>query len=393
MRRPLALVLSWIALCIGLLTVLPRLYPPTWKLQLALTEFSWIGTLAGLFSFRGAKHKHIRMVAFCGTLLSSIPILRFVTTSSKIHTEITSTLGAGYETRIPPLVRERISPSRIWWINVIQLAQRTHFYEEGKVQPDIPYLKTPQRFLKMDIYRPACRPLQGGRYPAVISIHGGSWARGDKGGYFVPHHRYLARQGYVVFDIQYRLTSEADVRWPVPLEDICHAIEWVRSKEHTKMFQVDPDRIALYGRSSGGHLALAAAYKSSPGAIKAVISAYAPTNLQLFGAAESEAVNRLMGGKHTEKPKDYYDASPVWDVRPDSPPTLLLHGGNDALVSPLHSEILYNRLKFMQVPATLLKVPWGRHGFDGLMAGYSAQLTQYYIDRFLAHYLYGEAKE
>jgi acetyl esterase/lipase len=67
---------------------------------------------------------------------------------------------------------------------------------------------------------------------------------------------------------------------------------------------------------------------------------------------------------------------------------MLVHGGMDSLVPHLHAELLLNKLRTTSSRCVLLRVPWGRHGFDGLMGGLGAQLTQYYVDRFLAWNMY-----
>jgi acetyl esterase/lipase len=204
----------------------------------------------------------------------------------------------------------------------------------------------------------------------------------------------------VVFDVQYRTRA----RWPAPLADVKCAVRWV--KANAARFNVDPDRVALLGRSSGAHLALLAAYTADDarfpagcfadeGAdsainerVAAVIASGAPADLRLWSAEPDSPVVQLLGGLPDAIPDAYADAAPVTHVKPDVPPTLVIHGQRDRTVPPNHAELLVNRLRAAEVDSVLLRVPSGRHGLDGLPVGLAGSMIQYDIDRFLAWTFY-----
>jgi acetyl esterase/lipase len=89
---------------------------------------------------------------------------------------------------------------------------------------------------------------------AIISVHGGSWSRGDK---VDPHWRnaceWLASDGFVVFSINYRLAPE----WTFPAQpdDVRAAVAWIREPEQVDRFRIDPARVGAFGGSAGGNLA------------------------------------------------------------------------------------------------------------------------------------------
>jgi len=63
--------------------------------------------------------------------------------------------------------------------------------------------------------------------------------------------------------------------------------------------------------------------------------------------------------------KALYDAaSPVTQVGPNSPPTLLIHGDADALVPYAQSVAMETALRKAGVPTRLITVPGGVHGAD-----------------------------
>jgi acetyl esterase/lipase len=88
--------------------------------------------------------------------------------------------------------------------------------------------------------------------PAVLSIHGGSWARGDKGNSdWRGVCEWLASEGFVAFSVNYRLVPS--VSFPAAIDDLGHAVEWMRA--NAESYGIDPERIGAFGGSAGGNLA------------------------------------------------------------------------------------------------------------------------------------------
>ncbi|HEX3053305.1 MAG TPA: alpha/beta hydrolase, partial [Aggregatilineaceae bacterium] len=195
--------------------------------------------------------------------------------------------------------------------------------------------------------------------------------------------------------VQYRLGAP----WPAPLADVKCAIRWVRA--NAARYNVDPNRIAVMGRSAGAHLALMAAYTANDPkfpascpvdselskvdeSVQAVVASYAPTELRFWPGDRGTASEQLLGGLPDEIPDVYRDAAPISHVRPGLPPTMLVHGQRDRQVPPTHSELLANYLRASGVTTVLLRIPWGRHGVDSLIVGLTGPMIQYDVDRFLA---------
>src|SRR5205809_1043712 len=107
--------------------------------------------------------------------------------------------------------------------------------------------------LNLDVWLP--RRGSGRLSPAVVLVHGGGFVKGSRSE--TPQwDRWLNDAGYAVFDVGYRLAPPA--RWDQSAADITCALSWLRS--NAARYGVDPDRVALGGRSAGGNLALSAAY-------------------------------------------------------------------------------------------------------------------------------------
>lgn len=279
------------------------------------------------------------------------------------------------------------------------------------VRHDVEFATPDGHPLRLDVYQPlyparrdppadgASRPLS----PAVIVIHGGSWSGGEKSD-FASYDRWLAAGGRVVFDVEYRLANGAQ-RFPAQLTDIKCAIAWV--KKHAAQYNVDPERLALMGRSAGGQLALLAAYTSDdtpprPGpcntqdtSVRAVISFYGPTDLAWDythpGRPDvidtKHVLENYLGGSPASAPQAYAAASPVEHVNALSPPTLFLHGGRDQLVLAENVERIIPRLAAAGVPYTYVYLPWANHGFDYNFNGWGSQIVQAEIEKFLDGHL------
>lgn len=218
------------------------------------------------------------------------------------------------------------------------------------------YARRGELELLADVHRPS----SGEAAPAVVIVHGGSWARGTRGR-MERVARAVAAHGFVAVNVEYRLAPEHP--YPEPLQDVLAAVAWVRG--NAARLGVDPRRIALWGYSAGGHLSALAA--SRPGdldpsdgedaRVQACVLGSAPSDLRRFGGAR--AVARLVGGPPLELPLIVRAASPLFAVHAESPPTFLYHGRDDWIVGVEHSQDLRDALAAEEVPVRLLETPRG----------------------------------
>ncbi len=252
--------------------------------------------------------------------------------------------------------------------------------------------------LKVDIYsRAADSATQS--HPAIIVIHGGSFRAGERSD-FRRWDEWLANQGATVFDIDYRIAPQPN--FPHAVADVKCAIGWVR--KNATAHGVDPNRIALYGRSAGANLALLAAYSAgdtrlpascevSDTSVAKVISLYGSTDLP-FGYAHvvnpaahdgQDVLRTYLGGTPASVPDAYALASPITHADDaHSPPTLLFHGGHDQLISHLQMDRLQ---KALPTRARSIYLPYAQHGFDYNENGWGSQIVRTEVQRFLGDFL------
>jgi acetyl esterase/lipase len=226
-----------------------------------------------------------------------------------------------------------------------------------------------------------------GPAPLVVMIHGGAWASGSSQD-LPALNGYLAGRGYAVAAISYRLAPTHP--FPAARDDVTAAVAFL--KERAAELAIDPTRIALIGRSAGGHLALLAGYASPDPAIRGIVAFYSPIDLR-YGYAnprnpaviDSRAMlGDFLGGSPELAGAAYDAASPIRFVGPDTPPTLLIHGIRDEVVSFAESAMLDEKLAAAGRPHLLLALPWATHGMDFNFDGPGGQLSTYAVEHFLS---------
>jgi acetyl esterase len=100
------------------------------------------------------------------------------------------------------------------------------------------------------------RPVGTGPFPAVVDVHGGAWAMGDRLNN-APLDEALAKSGIVVLAIDFRMPPEH--RYPASIADINLATRWL--KTHAGEFGSRRDLVGGLGTSSGAHQLLLSALK------------------------------------------------------------------------------------------------------------------------------------
>jgi len=178
--------------------------------------------------------------------------------------------------------------------------------------------------LQAFVFTPDGRPA-GTRSPGILLFHGGGWAAGNPDWVF-PTARRFADLGLVAVPVQYRLSGETTT--PIDaFADVCAAFQWARRE--APALGLDPDRLAGYGVSAGGHLAALAATVGC-GTAEGRYGTGGPDALVL----SSPAVDVSGDGHFTRLLRERAPVaaySPVEHVRPRMPPVLIVQGEKDTL--------------------------------------------------------------
>ena len=351
-----------------------------WMLAIGVTEWGYVLAIVALLpllpGWRRSRSGRVGVVlGLIAAVLALSPLVRAWLVTRSLPADLESAFGAA-QVRSGPDALPRSAP----------LVMKD--FVRGVSSPPVPpnavvYVAREKEQLELDLYQP---PEPHKSAPGVVVIHGGSWQRYDKT-QLAPLNRYLASRGYVVASINYRLSPA--YQFPAARDDVMTAIAYLKTNAAT--LGLDAQRLVLLGRSAGGQLALLAAYTAHDPAIRGVISFYGSSDLRYsYEHPENPKVidtrgilEAYLGGSPDKVPSLYDAASPINFVGPGLPPTLLIHGGRDELLSPMQSELLDAKLAEARQPHLLLRLPWATHGCDFNFSGPCGQISTYAIERFL----------
>ena len=170
-----------------------------------------------------------------------------------------------------------------------------------------------------------------------------------------------AAKGYVGVTVDYSSTrangnDRPTGAFPAQVYDVKSAIRFLRA--NADRFDIDPDRIAVVGHSSGGNLALMLGltrpedglegkddYLQYSSAVQAVVNFAGPTELASDYLSTPEVDSAYVGGTPKAVPDRYRMASPVTYVRPDAPPILTIHGDKDTASSVGQAFLLDEKMR------------------------------------------------
>lgn len=180
---------------------------------------------------------------------------------------------------------------------------------------------------RLDVYAPATKK----GFPTVVWFHGGGLTAGER---FVPLP--LRNQGVGVVAVNYRLSP--GVKSPVFIEDAAAAVAW--TFKHIAEFGGDPKRIFISGHSAGAYLALMVGLDQrwlAPHGVKANdIAGLIPLSPQVithFAIREERGMD--------EKQPVIDDLAPLFHVRKDAPPMLLVTGDREKELLGRYEENAY----------------------------------------------------
>ena len=218
----------------------------------------------------------------------------------------------------------------------------------AEIVPGLPYGTTGQQ---LDL----CLPEGTRRRTAVILIHGGSFAIGDRT-QMADFCEEFADGGFTAVTVSYRLTT-AGHAYPAAQEDIAAAVQWLRGE--SGRLGIDPGKIVLMGYSAGGTLAMSVGLAERSGIAGVVsISGIADFRALLSGRLW-EKLRRDVRAYLQDAPPSV--ASPISDVTGDDPPVLLFHARDDRVVPVGQSAAMAGRLRAAGVPVVLRVFPNGGH--------------------------------
>ena len=264
---------------------------------------------------------------------------------------------------------------------------------------DIVYASYDERDVVLNLLIPSVESPQA--YPLIMFVQGSAW---------LPQNVYrtlpvfvdLARSGYVIASIEYRHSREAIA--PAQAQDVKAAIRFMRA--NAEQYNIDTERVAVMGTSSGGHLAalvgtsagesafLTNDNRDQPSSVQAVVDFFGPTDFRQMDDHPSQITHNnpnspeslVVGGpiQEAEQEAAVSAYNPITYISPDKeiPPFLIVHGDVDPLVPFNQSVLLYEALKEAGKKVTFYRVNGGGHG-PGIFSHEMMDIVKDFLDQHL----------
>ena len=206
---------------------------------------------------------------------------------------------------------------------------------------------------------------------AVIICPGGGYGilAFDKEGTDVAEE--FNKWGVTAFVLKYRLQDDLTMvdKSLAPLQDAQQAIRFIRS--NASQWGIKTNQIGIMGFSAGGHLASTAAthfnFKADPSNSDTTsarpdfaILIYPVISFDI-SIANMGSRNNLIGTKALDSAINFFSSE--FQVANNTPPSFLVHAGDDSAVPVENSVRFYQACIKNKVPAEMHLYPKGGHGF------------------------------
>ncbi|MEW6262523.1 MAG: alpha/beta hydrolase [Thermodesulfobacteriota bacterium] len=265
-----------------------------------------------------------------------------------------------------------------------------------QVYRDLAYVPDAREQRRLNLYVPENRQ---GPLPLIVWIHGGGWKDGSRN-----HCPILpwTQKGYAVASLGYRLSQRA--KFPAQIEDCKAAIRWLRVR--AQEYNIDPNRMAAWGESAGGHLAsllgtagdVAEWEKGNEvgsSRVQLVIDWYGRANLIRVATDPALADSPsalLLGGNGDKVAELARRASPITYVSADDPPFLIMHGDLDKVVPLAQSEAFAQALREAGVEVNLVVLKGAGHGGEEFLRPEYVKIIDTFLNKHLGPRRTAESK-
>ena len=261
-----------------------------------------------------------------------------------------------------------------WWRTALQIPYHAR---DIQITKNISYGEHERNVL--DVWRTTTTPSNA---PVMLYFHGGSWVFGDKRDQGRPMLHEMVKRGWVVVTANYRLAPGSPM--PAQIEDATRVLSWV--KKNIASYGGDPQRVVVSGGSAGGHLAALLCLTTNdetwrPKDVSGVADWSVRGCIPYYGVLEMTGdethwnghgkglmhllENRVVKQKYKDNEALYESLSPMHRVTADSPPFLVIQGGNDTLVDVnVARGFVKHFADVASAPIYYVEMPFAQHTFD-----------------------------
>ncbi len=279
--------------------------------------------------------------------------------------------------------------SRYWLVLLFMIASSPSNGQDVEISADVVYGHKLGLAMTCDVFTPTA---DTNGAAVLFMVSGGWYSQWSPPEQAQSRFKPLIDQGFTVFAVRHGSSPKFSISEAVA--DVRRSVRFIRA--NAERFQIDPNRIGVFGVSAGGHLSLMLGTASDEGIadskdpidqvsdrVNAVVAFVAPTDLRIMA---KDAPERLASYDRFPALEITTEAatpdSPIVHVTPDDAPTLLLAGAKDDLVPISHSRNIHAAFKQAKVTSELIEFENAEHGFGGEDAH---QANEAMVDWFVTH--------
>lgn len=274
-------------------------------------------------------------------------------------------------------------------------------FEKDSTTPDatISYAQIGGQDLTLQVFR---SDKSGSKAPVMMYIHGGGWALGTADE-TAATSRWYANQGFLVINVNYRLSTPEHPTWDEAPADVACALTWTAA--HAAHYGGDPKRLTVTGDSAGGNLSIGLGWSASQGKAsstcsqegpvpipQAVIGAYPVLDPEdfyangrpwFFNSIPKDLVRDYIGGTPQRYPSRLAAVSPLSYASASAPPTLNIEPERDDFVPEKGVLRTATAARSAGVNVTVAKIPFTHHSFDSLPGSVGDQAKRTIVVSYL----------
>lgn len=222
----------------------------------------------------------------------------------------------------------------------------------------------------LEVYLPSQQNANG---KGILILPGGGYAGVAYDWEGTDYAKWLNAQGIAAFVLKYRMPQAASVKtsYLAPIQDAQRAMRFIR--KNATQYHIEKEQVGVIGSSAGGHLASTlgthsqAYYPSTDDIDK---EDFKPNFMMLIypvvsmkkGVTHMGSRNALLGKTPSEDL--IHQFSNELQVTENTPPTFIVHSGDDGAVPVQNSILIYQALVKNKVKAYMHLFPTGGHGYS-----------------------------
>jgi acetyl esterase/lipase len=233
-----------------------------------------------------------------------------------------------------------------------------------EVREDVVYGHKDGMALTMDVIEPK----KNRRGVALMFMVSGGWvSMWAPAKQMEPLVKPFLDAGYTVIAVRHGSSPKYLI--PEIVQDVRLALDHVH--KHSHEWEIDPQRIGVFGYSAGGHLSLMLGTTANDveekkagtkPRIAAVAAVFPPTDLEPYTQPDNPLREQFPALQFDRNRSDEF--SPLRQISPVDAPTILVHGDKDELVPLWHSEKIRDAMTEAKIPNELVVIKGAGHGFD-----------------------------